>query len=291
MDDASGRSGRSRLSELHPRRFFLETWRAIDEEAAQERAAHPGYDARPLIAFAVGAVCLTLMQYFGSSYDLLRLISLMRGDGTGPLDSLADRLVESQFYQLFKHGYWALWRVLGYFVVPALTVKLVFRERLRDHGLNTRGFFEHLWIYIVCFSIVLVLVVAVSFIGEFTDYYPFYDDAERSWVDLLCWEAFYAAQFFALEFFFRGFWLSACKRAMGSYGIAAMLVPYCMIHFGKPWMETLAAIAAGIVLGTLALKTRSIWSGFLIHVSVAFSMDLAAILQEGSLPTAWWPPG
>ena len=279
----------SRLSELHPRRFFLETWRAIDQEAATERAAHPGYDSRPLIAFVLGAVCLTLMEYFGSSYDLPQLIGLLRGDGNGALARLADRLADSQFYRLFKQGYWALWRVFGYFVVPALTVKLVFRERLRDHGLNPRGFTEHLWIYLVAFCFVLVLVVAVSFTDEFADFYPFYGDADRSWVDLLCWEALYAAQFFALEFFFRGFWLSACKRIMGSYGIVAMLVPYCMIHFGKPWLETLAAIVAGIVLGTLALKTRSIWSGFLIHASVAFSMDLAAILQKGSLPSAWWP--
>lgn len=279
----------SRLSELHPRRFFLETWRTIDEEAERERAASPGHDRRPLIAFVVGAVCLTAMQYLGSSYDLVTLLDLMESDPASPLASLAGWLNDSRFYSLFKHGYWALWRVLGYLVIPALTVKLIFGERLRDYGLSTRGFLEHLWIYAVCFCAVLVLVVAVSFLPEFTDYYPFYRGAARSWADLLAWEAFYAAQFFALEFFFRGFWLGACKRAMGSYSIVAMLVPYCMIHFGKPWMETLAAIVAGIVLGTLALKTRSIWSGFLIHVSVAFSMDLAAILQSDALPRVWWP--
>jgi membrane protease YdiL (CAAX protease family) len=289
MNNSHGREFLSRLSELHPRRFFLETWRAIDEEAARERARSPGYDARPLISFVVGAICLTLMQYFGSSYDLTALVDRMESDPSGPLAPLAGWLGDSRFYSLFQHGYWALWRVFGYFVVPALTVKLVFRERLRDHGLNTRGFFEHLWIYLVCFGAVLILVVAASFRGEFVDYYPFYRRAGRSWFDLLAWEAFYAAQFFALEFFFRGFWLSACKTAMGSYGIVAMLVPYCMIHFGKPWMETLAAIAAGIVLGTLALKTRSIWSGFLIHVSVALSMDLAAIIQNDAVPRSWWP--
>jgi membrane protease YdiL (CAAX protease family) len=66
--------------------------------------------------------------------------------------------------------------------------------------------------------------------------------------------------------------------------VLAMVVPYCMIHFGKPWAEALAAIIAGVVLGTLALKTRSIWSGFLIHVTVAVSMDLAALLQTQGLP-------
>ena len=40
----------------------------------------------------------------------------------------------------------------------------------------------------------------------------------------------------------------------------------------------------GVVLGTLALRTRSIWAGFLIHVSVAISMDVAAILQNHGIP-------
>jgi membrane protease YdiL (CAAX protease family) len=66
-----------------------------------------------------------------------------------------------------------------------------------------------------------------------------------------------------------------------------MVVPYCMIHFGKPFLEALAAIAAGIVLGTLALKTRSIWCGVLIHVSVAISMDVAALVQRGEI--LWTP--
>jgi len=57
-----------------------------------------------------------------------------------------------------------------------------------------------------------------------------------------------------------------------------------MIHYGKPVLETLGAIVAGTVLGTLALRTRSIWSGFLIHVTVAVSMDIAALLMGPGLP-------
>jgi membrane protease YdiL (CAAX protease family) len=58
-----------------------------------------------------------------------------------------------------------------------------------------------------------------------------------------------------------------------------MMIPYVMIHFDKPILEVFAAIIAGIVLGTLAMRTRSIWAGFLIHVSVALAMDIAAIWQ------------
>ena len=71
---------------------------------------------------------------------------------------------------------------------------------------------------------------------------------------------------------------------MGAYAIFAMIVPYCMIHFGKPFLECLAAIVAGTVLGTLALKTRSIWCGVLIHVSVAWTMDLLSLWHTTGFP-------
>ena len=71
------------------------------------------------------------------------------------------------------------------------------------------------------------------------------------------------------------------------YAIFVMVVPYNMIHYGKPFLEANAAIVAGVILGTLALKTRSIWCGFLIHVSVAISMDLAALIQRREI--LWTP--
>ncbi len=56
-----------------------------------------------------------------------------------------------------------------------------------------------------------------------------------------------------------------------------MTIPYCMIHFGKPMPEALGAIGAGVVLGLLSLKTRSIWLGAAIHIGVAWTMDALAI--------------
>jgi membrane protease YdiL (CAAX protease family) len=56
-----------------------------------------------------------------------------------------------------------------------------------------------------------------------------------------------------------------------------MIVPYCMIHFQKPMAETFGAIIAGLVLGTLAMRTRSIWGGVAIHAAVALTMDVLAL--------------
>jgi len=84
-------------------------------------------------------------------------------------------------------------------------------------------------------------------------------------------------QFIALEVFFRGFLLHGLRRALGANAIFVMVVPYCMIHFQKPMPETFGAIGAGLILGTLALRTRSIWGGVLIHVGVAMTMDVLAL--------------
>jgi membrane protease YdiL (CAAX protease family) len=278
------------IDELHPRRFFLETWRRMDEEAREERLARKKagkeYDWRPVVVLAFGAVFLTLMEYWGGSRTYVALVENLHGDSAEP--TFWSELRTSPFARLFEFAWWSGWRVLGYFVLPAITLWSM-RLRIREHGLETTGFSDHAWIYAFAYSIVLVCVVVVSYTEEFSTYYPFYKLASRSWFDFVAWELLYAAQFFSLEFFFRGYWLKALKPIMGSHAIFAMVVPYCMIHYGKPMTEALAAIIAGVVLGTLAMKTRSIWSGFLIHCSVAVSMDVAALLQTAHLPDRWWP--
>ena len=77
--------------------------------------------------------------------------------------------------------------------------------------------------------------------------------------------------------FFRGFWLGALRRSFGSGAIFAMAVPYCMIHFGKPFLEANGAIVAGIALGSLTMRTKSIYQGFLVHITVAGLMDWLAL--------------
>lgn len=276
-------------------RFFPLTWKELDREAEcarekQREMGDRGYDWRTLVVFCSGAVFLSLMEYYGHSATLREIIDHFDPVGRiGPPETFWAELRDSPFRRLLEFIWWSGWRVLGFFLLPALVVKLILRDKIGKHGLETRGFLKHAWIYLIAFFIVFNLVIAVSYDEHFQTYYPFYRDASRSWYDFWAWEAIYAAQFFSLEFFFRGFWLKAGKRGMGSHVIYAMVVPYCMIHFGKPFVETLAAVVAGVFLGTLALRTRSIWSGFLIHVGVAISMDVAALMQTRGLPDRWWP--
>jgi uncharacterized protein len=250
--------------------WFLRPWNRINQEAADERAAHPGFDWRPLFVLILVAFILIFQEYYG--------------DRPGFDRYLGKHFEGSRWYSLGSFCWWAGAKFVGYLVVPVLAVKLVLRGRLGDYGMGTRDFWKHAWIYGAMFAAILPVVVIASYTRPFQATYPFYKMASRSWTDFLIWESVYAGSFLALEFFYRGFILFSLKRTMGSYAIFVMIVPYCMIHFGKPVAEVAGAIFAGIILGTLAMATRSIWFGVLIHVSVALSMDMLALAHTTGFP-------
>jgi membrane protease YdiL (CAAX protease family) len=244
------------------RRISIDQWRAIDDETerAPDEAGRVGLPA--LAVLVTVAASLTLQEYLGGHDTYERLFP---ATDAGP------------YWELYGYAWWAGWRVIGYVVVPMIVLACLPGQRIRDYYVSPRGVGRHLWIYAVLFVAVVPAVLVASTSPAFRDTYPFYRLANRSYVDLVAWEALYAAQFLSLEFFFRGFILHGLRRALGANAIFVMLVPYCMIHYGKPFSETLGAIGAGLVLGTLAMRTRSIWGGVLIHIGVATTMDLLAL--------------
>jgi hypothetical protein len=211
---------------------------------------------------------MTFLQYYGHSGSIF-------------YQWFRNALPESVYSPVYRHIYWALSCSAAYFIFPLVTIIFTPKMRLRDYGLSLKGFFTHAWIYVALYLLVMPAVIAVSYMSSFQGTYPFYHHTDRSWVDLSLWWSFYGIQFFFLEFFFRGYMIHGTKRALGVYSIFIAAVPYCMIHFGKPMLETLGAILAGLALGTLSLRTNSIWNGFLIHISIAYSMDLLSLWQKG----------
>jgi len=183
-------------------------------------------------------------------------------------------------------AYWVLIVTIFYFVIPALAIKFFYNGSLKEYGLNLnieKGFFR---LFVYCAAFVLPLVYLMSLTEGFAAKYPFfrvYNGDHYLGTAFLIWELMYFAQFFGLEFFFRGFLLHSLKPAFGFYSIFVMTVPYCMIHFGKPMPETFAAIAGGIFLGWISYKNGNIWLGLLLHCNVAFSMDVFALYNKGLL--------
>ena len=181
---------------------------------------------------------------------------------------------------------WSWFLSFVYIVPPALYARKFLGLRLPQLGLRTEGFIQHAWIYIGLFMLVFPFVVGVSATEVFQDKYPLFGKRTGADEDLLLfliWELSYAVQFVGLEFFFRGVLLFGAVRVIGPWAITVMVVPYMMIHFGKPAAEAIGAILAGAALGLIALRTGSIYAGMCIHIAVAWSMDRLSLWRKGKL--------
>lgn len=283
-------------------RMFRTTWLALDRESDSLRLAPAAgepqpdptartWDSRPMVALIIVATVLMFHEYYGARFYFDTTIRpLLRAWAEAHVsEANPDPLGLVKYDELYGHGYWAFTRVFGYVLPVGIWLLAYRKDSILDMGLRGRGFFAHVKLYALFLVVVAGAMVVVARAPDFGTYYPFYKLATRSWYDLILWECMYFAQFFALELFFRGWLLGALRPRMGSAAIFVMAVPYCMIHFGKPYLEVSGAILAGIALGSLAMKTKSIYQGFLLHITIALSMDLLALSHRGVLPKIFWP--
>jgi membrane protease YdiL (CAAX protease family) len=237
-------------------------------------------DRKAVLAFVYTAAGLTAIFYLKNPETPAWLLTGTR------FEYLGEYIARSPYNNLPALGWWAAVVTVFYFLIPAACIKLLYGETLAEYGLNLRIEPRFAKLFATVATIVLPLVYLMSMTESFTAKYPFlkiYDGEPYIGTTLVIWELMYFVQFFGLEFFFRGFLVHSLKPALGIYSIFAMTVPYCMIHFGKPPAETLAAIAGGIFLGWLSYRNGNIWIGLLLHCTVAFSMDVLALYNKGLL--------
>src|SRR5690606_32481 len=94
----------------------------------------------------------------------------------------------------------------------------------------------------------------------------------------LLFELSYGLDFFTIELFFRGFLILAFLRYAGKAAILPMAAFYCSIHFGKPLLECITSYFGGLILGVIVLHSRSIWGGLIVHLGIAWLMEVAGYI-------------
>ncbi len=180
--------------------------------------------------------------------------------------------------------WWAAGTVVCFLVAPAVCI-VATGGRLSEFGLRA-GHGRDRVVYLALLAFMLPLIVlGAALIPGLADYYPFYKPpaGEALWPRFAVFEGAYLVQFIAIEFFFRGVLIHAAKHRFGAWAIVLPLIPYVMLHFGKPPAEATGALIAGVVLGFLSLRTGSIVFGVLLHAGVALAMDLTALTIRGQL--------
>ncbi len=96
----------------------------------------------------------------------------------------------------------------------------------------------------------------------------------------LLFELSYGSDFISIEVFFRGFLVLAFVKIAGKDAILPMACFYCTIHFGKPLGECISSFFGGMLLGIVVYNTRSIFGGLMVHLGIAWMMELAGYLAS-----------
>lgn len=191
---------------------------------------------------------------------------------------ISDHAAENSFWNLVL--YWP-------FRLVILTFLLFFVWRIFDrdqafYGLTGSGFRPKPYLLMVLIMVPLITLASTQ--PDFLLTYPklknisyLYPQRNKGWYAIL-YELSYGSDFISIELFFRGFLILSFARWAGRDAILPMAVFYCTIHFGKPAGECISSFFGGLLLGIITYNTRSILGGLIVHLGIAWLMELGGYL-------------
>jgi membrane protease YdiL (CAAX protease family) len=164
-------------------------------------------------------------------------------------------------------------------LIPIGIVKWGFRERLADYGLRIGIAHRTLRTFLLAAPVLVVIAVLTGNNPAFYEVYPLNEtirpqhteiDVNLFVVHAICYLGYY----FGWEFLFRGFVQHGLSARCGiSVALLVQTMASTMLHYGNPPGEIFGAIAAGLVWGLFAYRTRSILSGFGQHALLGITVD------------------
>ena len=155
--------------------------------------------------------------------------------------------------------------IFYFIVVPIFVILFVIKDNPLDYGFRIGHY--RVWLFYVIITIAVSLPVLL--IGsKFSSVHQFYARQFHYY------EFFTASvpELFAWEYLLRGFLLFGLKKRFGEASIIIQMVPFVLLHLGKPELEALSCIVTGLWFGWIAYRGKSFWPAFMIHVFINFTV-------------------
>jgi hypothetical protein len=247
---------------------------------------------RDPVGILIASAFVTLMLW--GTHGNLELLGLVWQGWEGPGSDPAGRatIISGIPWDQEWVSFWA--GVLLVVGIPCLLIKFVFKQRLSDFGLglpprNRRK------LAVLSALALFVLSLPIFFAGAqnpgMQDVYPLFKDFDSDG-DFFVYELGYIGFFIAIEFIFRGYLLFGLFQlrdrlapagvggergplVFGYYAILISMLSYTAWHLGKPVPELWGTLVWGLLAGTVALATRTIWPIILVHWLLNVFLDLA----------------
>jgi membrane protease YdiL (CAAX protease family) len=181
--------------------------------------------------------------------------------------------------QLYEYLYWFFSELVTSVLLPILIIKLFLKEKISDFGFKLGDYKTGLKISAIFLLIMLPLLWFASSQPDFAAKYPHLPAARERWLIFLIYEFGMLAYMFSWEFIWRGYMLFGLEKKFGYYAVLIQMIPFVILHNGKPELETFSAILGGIALGILALRTRSFLYCVIVHFGIMLGIDFISVLR------------
>ena len=160
-------------------------------------------------------------------------------------------------------------------IIPVLLIWLLKDSRLQPlYGVVKIKRFKP---YLLMLAAMLPLIQFASKQQDFMKVYPRFRGVDAN---PLIFELCYGFDFVSIEFFFRGFLILSMVNICGVKSIIPAACFYCTIHLGKPIFEAISSYFGGLLLGWVVYKTKSIAGGLIVHLGIAWIMEIAALFND-----------
>lgn len=181
--------------------------------------------------------------------------------------------------EILEYFYWFISDTVIILIIPILIIKTYFKEALGNYGFSISR--DKVWWIFTLFSvgIMFLLIWFATSSTSFANQYPSFKPGINNWNLFFLYEATLLVYMVGWEFLFRGYTLFGLKQKFGIYAILMQMLPFVILHNGKPVIETFAAIGGGLLLGIMAYYSKSIIYGIVIHFSTMFIIDLVSALR------------
>jgi len=177
--------------------------------------------------------------------------------------------------------YWLLADGLMMFLIPVISIKFIFKEKLSDFGIKIGDLKFGLSTLILFLIVMLPLVWIVSASESFAETYPPGWRALLHNIPLLIFYEFCVLVYMlGWEFLWRGYMLFGLKEKFGYYAILIQMIPFFILHKGKPELELFGAIFAGIILGIQSLRSNSFVYSWILHWLIMLSIDTISVVRK-----------
>jgi uncharacterized protein len=190
------------------------------------------------------------------------------------------RMFDTDDDKFYSTLYWFSADGFLMFILPVMLIWFVHKQKLSDFGFRAGDTKFGLRTY---FLFVLIMVPIVWFISGNESFIRAYPQAglriRENPSILLYYELIVGFYMLGWEFFWRGYMLFGLKEKFGYYAVFMQMIPFFILHRGKPELETFSSIFAGLILGIQAIRANSFIYCFLVHWTIMIFVDVISVLR------------